>query len=175
MSFQNHLHRLRPVSSNVYPRFHVFFLQSAFTQLGIFEGAGNKTTIPNLSRSSLAGLEVPQPPIGEQQAISAVLGQVRDAIKVQDRSLAMAQALKRAAMHTLFTRGLRGEGAEGDGDRADTGELGARQLCVSARETPIWYVGPVHVRRIRVPRASYPEHRTAACNCGRSQILYAHR
>ena len=109
ISFQNHLHRLRPIVPDVEPRFYVFFLQSAFTQLGIFEGAGNSTTIPNLSRSRLAGLEVPQPPIHEQQAISAALGQVRDAIRVQGRSVAVAQDLKHAAMRTLFTRGLRGE------------------------------------------------------------------
>ena len=109
MSFQNHLHRLRPASSGVDPRFYVFFLQSAFTQLGLYEGAGNKTTIPNLSRSRLAGLAVPQPPLAEQQTISYALGEVRDAIKVQDQSIATAQALKRAAMHALFTRGLRGE------------------------------------------------------------------
>ena len=109
MSFQNHVHRLRPIVEEVDPRFYVYFLQSGFTQLGIYEGAGNKTTIPNLSRSRLAGLDVPQPPLAEQQAISCVLSDVRDAIKVQDRSLATAQALKRAGMHTLFTRGLRGE------------------------------------------------------------------
>ena len=109
MSFQNHVHRLRPVAPNVEPRFYVFFLQSAFTQLGIYEGAGNKTTIPNLSRSRLAGLDVPQPPLAEQQAIIHVLGRVRDAIKLHGRSIAATQALKRAAMRRLFTRGLRGE------------------------------------------------------------------
>ena len=109
MSFQNHVHRLRPIVEEVDPRFCVYFLQSGFTQLGIYEGAGNKTTIPNLSRSRLAGLDVPQPPLAEQQAISCVLSRVRVAIKVQDRGLATAQALKRAAMHTLFTGGLRGE------------------------------------------------------------------
>ena len=109
ISFQNHLHRLRPMAPNVEPRFYVFFLQSAFTQLGIFEGAGNKTTIPNLSRSRLAGLEVPHPPLSEQQAISAALGQIRDAIRAQDRSIAVAQDLKHSAMQALFTRGLRGE------------------------------------------------------------------
>ena len=30
MSFQNHLHRLRPIE-DVEPRFYVYFLQSAFT------------------------------------------------------------------------------------------------------------------------------------------------
>ena len=62
MAFQNHLHRLRPKVDDVDPRFYVFFLHSAFTQLGIFEGVGNKTTIPNLSSSRLAALEVPHPP-----------------------------------------------------------------------------------------------------------------
>ena len=109
MSFQNHLHRLRPIVEEVEPRFYVYFLQSAFTQLGIFEGAGNRTTIPNLSRSRLAGLEVPQPKIGEQRAIVAALSRVREAIRTQGQSFELAQDLKRAAMQTLFTRGLRGE------------------------------------------------------------------
>ena len=109
MSFQNHLHRLRPIDPNVAPHFYVFFLQSAFTQLGIFDGAGNRTTIPNLSRGRLAALEIPQPPLAEQQAISAALAQVRDAIKAQEQSIVLSQDLKRAAMRTLFTRGLHGE------------------------------------------------------------------
>ena len=109
MSFQNHLHRLRPIVEEVEPRFYVYFLQSAFTQLGIFEGTGNKTTIPNLSRSRLAALHVPQPRLDEQHAIVAVLARVRDAIKSHDQSIALALELKRAAMQTLFTRGLRGE------------------------------------------------------------------
>ena len=109
MSFQNHLHRLRPISPNVDPRFYVFFLQAAFTQLGLFEGAGNKTTIPNLSRSRLAGLQVPQPPLDEQQAINTALRRIRNAIRMQDQSLAITNELKRVAIQTLFTRGLRGE------------------------------------------------------------------
>ena len=109
MSFQNHLHRLRPIVEEVESHFYVYFLQSAFTQLGIFEGAGNKTTIPNLSRSRLAGLEVPQPKIDEQLAIVAALSRVRKAIKTHAQSVELAQDLKRAAMQTLFTRGLRGE------------------------------------------------------------------
>jgi type I restriction enzyme, S subunit len=109
MSFQNHLHCLRPLSDQVEPRFYVYFLQSAFTQLGIFEGAGNKTTIPNLSRNRLAALEVPHPPVDEQHGIVRVLGRVRDAIRVHDRSAALAQDLKRATMQQLFARGLKGE------------------------------------------------------------------
>ena len=109
MSFQNHLHRLRPIAEDVEPRFYVYFLQCAFTQLGIFEGAGNKTTIPNLSRNRLADLEVPQPAIGEQRAITQALAWVRSAMKTHDRSNAIAQELKRTTMRELFSRGTRSE------------------------------------------------------------------
>jgi type I restriction enzyme S subunit len=109
MSFQNHLHRLRPLVDDVEPRFYVYFLQSAFTQLGIFEGAANNTTIPNLSRNRLAALDVPHPRLGEQQAIVAALARVREATRLHDRSTELAQELKRAAMRELFTHGLRGE------------------------------------------------------------------
>lgn len=109
MSFQNHLHRLRPNENDVDPRFYVFFLQCAFTQLGIFEGAGNKTTIPNLSRNRLADLEVPHPCLEEQHAITQALSWVRSAIKKHDRSVVLAQELKRTAMFELFSLGLRGE------------------------------------------------------------------
>lgn len=109
MSFQNHLHRLRPKVDDVDPRFYVYFLQSAFTQLGIFEGAGNKTTIPNLSSGRLKALEVPHPPLPEQVAIADALRHVRWARRLNGRLIATAEELKAAAMQRLFSRGLRGE------------------------------------------------------------------
>lgn len=109
MSFQNHLHRLRPLADDVDPRFYVYFLQCGFTQLGIFEGAGNKTTIPNLSRNRLAALDVPHPEIHQQRAIVCALARVREAMKLHDHSTGLAQDLKRAAMRALFTKGLRSE------------------------------------------------------------------
>lgn len=109
MSFQNHLHRLRPVVDDVDPRFYVYFLQCGFTQLGVFEGAGNSTTIPNLSRNRLAALDVPKPSLTEQRDIANALARVRMAMNFHDRSEKLAQDLKRAAMRSLFTKGLRGE------------------------------------------------------------------
>ena len=106
MSFQNHVHRLRPKIPDLEPRFYVFFLQSAFTQLGIFEGAGNKTTIPNLSSSRLSALKVPHPSLTEQRAIVNVLSQVREADKLHGALSSLAHDLKRAAMERVFRRGL---------------------------------------------------------------------
>lgn len=109
MSFQNHLHRLRPLIKDVEPRFYVYFLQCAFTQLSIFEGAGNKTTIPNLSKSRLAALYVPHPKVNEQRDMVRVLAHIRVAVNLHNQNAQVAQDLKRAAMRTLFTKGLRGE------------------------------------------------------------------
>lgn len=109
MSFQNHLHRLRPKSDDVDPRFYVYFLQSAFTQLGIFEGAGNTTTIPNLSSGRLKALDVPHPSLPEQNAIANSLRHVQRARRLNDRLIATSEELKAAAMQRLFSQGLRGE------------------------------------------------------------------
>ncbi|CAJ3718626.1 restriction endonuclease subunit S [Burkholderia pseudomallei] len=108
MSFQNHLHRLRPIRDDIDARFYVYFLQSAFTQLGIFEGVGNKTTIPNLSRNRLASLDVPHPPLVEQRSIAQSLAKVREAITIHDKATSTAWELKQAVMNDLFARGLRG-------------------------------------------------------------------
>jgi type I restriction enzyme, S subunit len=109
MSFQNHLHRLRPKGADVHSRFYVFFLQCAFTQLGIFEGAGNKTTIPNLSSNRLGALEVPHPPLREQQAIATALASVREAEQAHSDLRSLTHNLKRAAMEHIFRQGLAGD------------------------------------------------------------------
>ncbi len=102
MSFQNHLHRLRPIE-DVEPRFYVYFLQCAFTELGIFEGAANKTTIPNLSRSRLAALKVPQPPRHEQKAIVQALAHVRRATDFHRRKTALLYELFNSLLRKLIT------------------------------------------------------------------------
>ena len=149
MSFQNHLHRLRPIVEEVEPRFYVYFLQSAFTQLGIFEGAGNKTTIPNLSRSRLASLEVPHPPLDEQQAISAVLARIRDAIRIQSRKRAVLNDLFSALLHKIVT----GKISAADLDFSTVGETSTKPRSQARQPQFMDFVGrfeakpsPTHVR-----------------------------
>ncbi len=83
ITFQNHLHRLRPKTDQIVPRFYVYFLQAAFTQLGMFEGAGNKTTIPNLSKARLAALQVPCPPKDIQEQVTSLLSSLRELVEVK--------------------------------------------------------------------------------------------
>ena len=108
-SFQNHLHRLRPKHGEVVPLFYMYYLQAGFTQLGIYEGAGNKTTIPNLSKNRLAGLVVPAPNKHEHQRSAALLMKVQRAAQGQSEIARTVQELKAATMRQLFTRGLRAE------------------------------------------------------------------
>ena len=53
--------------------------------------------------------EIPTPPLHEQRSIAQALRRIDDALSIQDKQLQTSLALQRAAMHTLFTRGLRGE------------------------------------------------------------------
>lgn len=108
-AFQNHLHRLRPRRDDVEPAFYRFFLEAGVTMLGLLDGIGNRTTIPNLSRNRLAGIEVPKPPLAEQRRIAAVLGKVQAAVEVEGELVRVTRELKQAALRRLFTRGLRGE------------------------------------------------------------------
>ena len=110
MSYQNHLHRLRPRISEVEPRFYVYFLQSAFTQLGLYKGAGNRTTIPNLSRTQLAALPVPHPPIAEQHVMVDALKRCRASLRLRKQGTVLTDDLFQTLLHQLMSRHSFSEG-----------------------------------------------------------------
>lgn len=101
--FQNHLHRLRPRDGDVIPAFYMYYLRLGFTQLGIYGGAGNKTTIPNLSRNRLGALQVPKPPRVVQVEIATALGTIQRAILVSEAKLATNRELFDSLLHQLMT------------------------------------------------------------------------
>ena len=107
--YQNHLHRLRAKANKVHSQFGVYWLWYAFDVAKLYFGRGNVTTIPNLSRSKLAELPMPLPPLPEQKKISHILSTVQRAIKAQERIIQTTTELKKALMHKLFTEGLRNE------------------------------------------------------------------
>jgi len=107
--YQNHLHRLRRIRDDVHPLFVMYWLWAGMTQLNVYEGAGNKTTIPNLSRSRLGEFEIPLPPLVEQKKIAAVLLKLQRAIELQDKIIQALRDLKKSTMQHVFTHGLRGE------------------------------------------------------------------
>ena len=101
---------LRPDSTQIHPKYLYFAMQIEAVTDGIAAmQTGASYPAVRDADGRLAELRVPQPSLNEQQSISKLLGRVRDAIRVQKRSISIALELKRATMHTLFARGLRGE------------------------------------------------------------------
>ena len=106
---QNHIHRLRLLRGDVEPEFVMYWMQAAIRLLGLYEGEGNKTTIPNLSKARLSKFLVPMPPLPEQRAIALTLHAVQGAREARLREMALEKERKAALMEHLFTKGTRGE------------------------------------------------------------------
>lgn len=66
-------------------------------------------TIKGITRDCLEQIRLNFPPLPEQKKIAHILSTVQQAIKAQERIIKTTTELKKAIMHKLFTRGLRGE------------------------------------------------------------------
>lgn len=76
-TYQNHIHRLRANATNaVDSRFLARWLEEGFRYRTVYEGASNRTTIPNLSRSRLANLTIPVAPADVQDQLVRILDAV---------------------------------------------------------------------------------------------------
>ena len=107
-TFQNHIHRLRAKSSGtVEPEFIMTWLEVAFCQRKVYEGVGNKTTIPNLSRTRLENLLIPLPSFEEQKEISAVLQRITSLVEIRSRTLIHLKELFHATLSNLISAKIR--------------------------------------------------------------------
>lgn len=73
------------------------------------EDRATGSTFASINKTTLHDLEIPFAERSEQTAIGAVLRQVVEKIEQEGRTVEVATELKRAAMASLFSRGLRGE------------------------------------------------------------------
>jgi len=107
-TYQNHLHRLSPlIGGSIEPKFAAAWLEIGFCHRKVYEGAGNKTTIPNLSRARLAELLMPVPAIDEQREIVAILDAIDRKIELHRRKCAVLEDLFKALLHKLMTGEIR--------------------------------------------------------------------
>lgn len=127
-TFQNHLHRLRPLDAErIEPKFAMAWLEVGFCHRCVYEGAGNKTTIPNLSRARLAELMMPVPTLDEQREIVAILDAIDRKIELHRKKRAVLEELFKALLHKLMTGEIRV-------DQLDLAALSADEAPASARE-----------------------------------------
>ena len=75
----------------------------------VLERMATGSTFASVNRTTLNDLDIPFLDKSEQAEIGLFLRSLVYQIEQEEQALHTAQALKRTAMHTLFTRGLRGE------------------------------------------------------------------
>ncbi len=84
------------------------FLYHLLSSIGLDE-LNSHSAIPGLNREIAYSTPISLPEKPEQAEIARVLDTVEQAIHLERSVIGQSQELKRAAMRTLFTRGLRGE------------------------------------------------------------------
>ena len=162
--------------ANVAPR----FLAAAVHSPNFLEYAIAGTTGVQHPRTSWAHtreFQMPALTFCEQQGIADLLWLVHEAINQSEALVVEAQALKRAAMHTMFTRGLRGEAQKeteigpvpesweqttlgnlcnGLGGAIQTGPFGSQLHKDEYQETGVPVVNPTHLNAGRIDHESVP-------------------
>ncbi len=98
--------RARIKSHEVYPKFIALLMQAGLLKKALKkEGAG--TNISNLNQKTLAALEIPLPPLPEQQKIAAILKTWDEAIALTEKLIEEKQKYKKSLMQLLFSGKLR--------------------------------------------------------------------
>ncbi len=100
---------LRPRHNGQDRRFLFFYLLHPDVRHHVAERMEGSTGRQRVPTEVLLDLPYPSLPPEQQVIVAESLESLLRLKSVEEQSIATAQALKRAAMHTLFTRGLRGE------------------------------------------------------------------
>ena len=105
--YQNHLHRLRPISQNIVPQYLMYWMHMAIQLLNLYEGAENKTTIPNLSQSRLKEFRFPLPTVEQQNMIVKTISNIDNKIQAEENRKSALQTLFKTMLHLLMTGKIR--------------------------------------------------------------------
>ena len=167
---------LRPNPTTIHPDFLYFALQLDDVTDGI-AAMQTGASYPAVRDTDVLNQAIPLPPLSDQQQIATALNLVRSAILGQKRCEDAAMNLKRAAMHTLFAHGLRGEAqketeigpvpesweqttlgdlCKGPGGAIQTGPFGSQLHKDDYQETGVPVVNPTHLNEGRIKHENVP-------------------
>ena len=89
------------------PGFAGSWLEKSFLHCCVYDGVGNKTTIPNLSRASLSELTMPKPAFDEQREIVAILDASDQNIDLHHHKRTVQDELFKTLLHKSMTGEIR--------------------------------------------------------------------
>ncbi|NPV50680.1 MAG: hypothetical protein HPY60_05725 [Candidatus Methanofastidiosum sp.] len=105
---QNHLHRLRVKNGlKIKSEFYMYWMQFGMLMRGLYSEEGNKTTIPNLSRSRLSNFIIPLPPLPIQKQIADILSEIDRKIKAEENKAKALEKLFQSMLNDLMTGKIR--------------------------------------------------------------------
>ena len=167
---------LRSNPTMIHPDFLYFAMQLEDVTDGIAE-MQTGASYPAVRDIDVLNQTVPLPPLSQQYDIAVALNLVRSAMISQRKSEDNAVNLKRAAMQTLFTRGLRGEPqketeigpvpegwgettlgnlCDGLGGAIQTGPFGSQLHKDDYQETGVPVVNPTHLNAGLIDHENVP-------------------
>ncbi|HPD65328.1 MAG TPA: restriction endonuclease subunit S [Bacteroidia bacterium] len=101
--YQNHIHRLRSVSDEIIPKYFMYWMNYIVVETSYVKDAGNKTTIPNLSKSRLGGLIFPKPNIEYQTQSVQLLESLDNKLEFHQKKKQTLSDLFKTLLHELMT------------------------------------------------------------------------
>jgi len=107
VGYQNHLHRLRKKYDSVSPLFYMYWMQYAILYSHLYINEGNKTTIPNLSKSKIMNFNVVYTTYEEQKRIADILSAIDNKISIEEKRKDSFENLFKSMLNKLMTGQIR--------------------------------------------------------------------
>jgi type I restriction enzyme S subunit len=101
--YQNHLHRLRRKKDDIIPKYFMYWMSFIVQETSYVKDAGNRTTIPNLSKSRLGSLYFPKPGIQYQEKVVSILQGLDNKINFLQKKKQTLTDLFKTLLHELMT------------------------------------------------------------------------
>lgn len=102
--YHQRVYNIHNFSNNLNGKFFYYFFSNHFYQRVMRLSA--KNSVDSVRRNMIAEMEIPIPPLPEQQKIAAILSTVDAKIDIIDQQITETQELKKGLMQRLLTKGI---------------------------------------------------------------------